>query len=198
MAQAKDEVRSRLLDAWRGEIEAGAVYELIANRMPDREADILRRMAAAEGKHRERLEQRMQQLGIAIPDPAAVRPSLWPAEEKANPAITPFINELKYAVGRTTVLGANFATYSTDLNTALIQVLEGQKTAPDALKKAAAAANPAPRTCRRGLGALLSTEALGRRAGAHRVDLGHGRHHRLQGLALHPGEHVAVIEEHRP
>ena len=70
----------------------------------------------------------------------SVRPSLWPAEEKANPAITPFINELKYAVGRTTTLGANFATYSTDLNTALIQVLEGQKTAPDALKEAAAAA----------------------------------------------------------
>jgi VIT1/CCC1 family predicted Fe2+/Mn2+ transporter len=45
--------------------------------MPDREAEILRRMAAAEGKHRERLEQRMQQLGIAIPDPDAVRPSLW-------------------------------------------------------------------------------------------------------------------------
>jgi multiple sugar transport system substrate-binding protein len=70
----------------------------------------------------------------------SVRPSLWPAEEKANPAITPFINELKYAVGRTTALGANFATYSTDLNTALIQVLEGQKTAPDALKEAASAA----------------------------------------------------------
>jgi multiple sugar transport system substrate-binding protein len=70
----------------------------------------------------------------------SVRPSLWPAEEKANPAITPFIEELKYAVGRTTVLGANFATYSTDLNTALAQVLQGQKTAQQALSEAAAAA----------------------------------------------------------
>jgi len=70
----------------------------------------------------------------------SVRPSLWPAEEKATPAITPFINELKYAEGRTTVLGANFATYSTDLNTALAQVLEGQKSATDALSEAAAAA----------------------------------------------------------
>ncbi len=77
MPEATDEVRSRLLDAWRGEVQAGAVYELIARRMPDREADILRRMSAAEGKHRERLEQRMQQLGIAIPDPDGVRPSLW-------------------------------------------------------------------------------------------------------------------------
>ena len=43
-------------------------------------------------------------------------------------------------MGRTTTLGANFATYFTDLNTALIQVLQGQKTAPEALKEAAAAA----------------------------------------------------------
>src|SRR3984957_13777944 len=77
MPEANDEVRSRLLDAWRGEVQAGAVYELIARRMPDREADILRRMSAAEAKHRERLEQRMQQLGIAIPDPDTVRPSRW-------------------------------------------------------------------------------------------------------------------------
>lgn len=70
----------------------------------------------------------------------SVRPSLWPTEEKANPAITPFIDELKYALGRTTVLGANFATYSTDLNTALAQVLEGQKTAQQALSQAATAA----------------------------------------------------------
>jgi VIT1/CCC1 family predicted Fe2+/Mn2+ transporter len=72
-----DEVRSRLLEAWRGEIVAGAVYELIAKRMPDREADILRRMAEAEGSHRRRLEERMQALGIAVPDPASVKLSPW-------------------------------------------------------------------------------------------------------------------------
>jgi VIT1/CCC1 family predicted Fe2+/Mn2+ transporter len=72
-----DEVRSRLLEAWRGEIVAGAVYELIAKRMPDREADILRRMAEAEGSHRRRLEERMEALGIAVPDPASVKLSPW-------------------------------------------------------------------------------------------------------------------------
>jgi vacuolar iron transporter family protein len=71
------EARERLLTAWRGEILAGAVYELIALRMPDREADILRRMAEAESGHRRRLEARMQELGIEIPDPAAVRVPLW-------------------------------------------------------------------------------------------------------------------------
>jgi VIT1/CCC1 family predicted Fe2+/Mn2+ transporter/rubrerythrin len=72
-----DSARSRLLEAWRGEIIAGAVYELIAKRMPEREAEILRRMAAAEGSHRTRLEQRMREVGVEIPDPATVKPSLW-------------------------------------------------------------------------------------------------------------------------
>jgi VIT1/CCC1 family predicted Fe2+/Mn2+ transporter len=68
-----DEVRSRLLKAWRGEILAGAAYGLIARRLPEREAGILRRMAEAEGGHRRRLEQRMAELGIPVPDPSSVR-----------------------------------------------------------------------------------------------------------------------------
>ncbi|MHB8693795.1 MAG: VIT1/CCC1 transporter family protein [Solirubrobacteraceae bacterium] len=71
------EVRDRLLTAWRGEIVAGGVYQLIAQRMDDREAEILRKMAAAEAKHRERLEQRMTELGIEIPDPSTVKLSRW-------------------------------------------------------------------------------------------------------------------------
>jgi len=72
-----EEARRRLLSAWRGEIIAGGVYELIARRMPQREAEILRRMAAAEGDHRQRLERRMAELGIPVPDPASVRLPLW-------------------------------------------------------------------------------------------------------------------------
>lgn len=71
------EVSERLLEAWRGEIVAGAVYELIAQRMPEREAAILRKMAAAENGHRGRLEERMRTLGIEIPDPASVKISPW-------------------------------------------------------------------------------------------------------------------------
>jgi VIT1/CCC1 family predicted Fe2+/Mn2+ transporter/ferritin-like protein len=72
-----DEVRERLLKAWQGEILAGAVYELIAARMPEREAEILRRMAEAESSHRERLERRMTELGLPIPDPRTVPVPLW-------------------------------------------------------------------------------------------------------------------------
>jgi VIT1/CCC1 family predicted Fe2+/Mn2+ transporter/rubrerythrin len=77
MSEAPVEVRDRLLQAWKGEIVAGGVYDLIARRMPDRQADILRRMAEAESGHRRRLEQRMRDLAIEVPDPGTVRLPLW-------------------------------------------------------------------------------------------------------------------------
>ena len=77
MTEPPAEVRERLLTAWRGEILAGSVYSLIARRLPEREAGILRRMAEAEGGHRGRLEQRMTELGIPLPDPESVRVPVW-------------------------------------------------------------------------------------------------------------------------
>ncbi len=70
-------VTERLLHAWREEIVASRLYELIALRMPSREAEILRRMAQAEAGHRERLEGRMRELGIEVPQPETVRMSFW-------------------------------------------------------------------------------------------------------------------------
>jgi len=77
MSAPPAEAADRLLTAWRGEILAGAVYELIARRLEPREAEIMGRMAEAEGGHRARLEQRMRELGIQIPDPASVRVPVW-------------------------------------------------------------------------------------------------------------------------
>jgi VIT1/CCC1 family predicted Fe2+/Mn2+ transporter len=77
MADANPEVRKRLLKAWRGEIEARASYELIAKRLPPREAEMMGRMADAEAKHRGRLEARMRELGIEIPSPDSIRLSWW-------------------------------------------------------------------------------------------------------------------------
>jgi vacuolar iron transporter family protein len=76
-ADVSPEVRDRLLEAWRGEVVAGRVYDLIAERMQPREADILRRMADAESGHRERLEARMSELGIPVPPLDSVRLSPW-------------------------------------------------------------------------------------------------------------------------
>jgi VIT1/CCC1 family predicted Fe2+/Mn2+ transporter len=68
----------RLLQAWRGEIEARHVYAVLAAREKDpRRAEILARIAEAEAEHRRRLEQRMRELGVEIPDPSSVRISPW-------------------------------------------------------------------------------------------------------------------------
>jgi VIT1/CCC1 family predicted Fe2+/Mn2+ transporter len=77
MSAPPAEVSDRLLTAWRGEILAGAVYNLIARRLEPREAEIMRKMAEAESGHRHRLEQRMTELGITIPDPSSVKVPLW-------------------------------------------------------------------------------------------------------------------------
>jgi vacuolar iron transporter family protein len=77
MSAPPAEVSERLLTAWRGEILAGAVYRLIARRLEPREAEIMSKMADAEAGHRRRLEQRMTELGIAIPDPDSVNVPVW-------------------------------------------------------------------------------------------------------------------------
>lgn len=71
------EAVSRLLQAWRGEVQARALYTLLAERVKDpRRADVIRAIADAEGTHRERIERRLRELGQPIPDPGSVKLSL--------------------------------------------------------------------------------------------------------------------------
>jgi VIT1/CCC1 family predicted Fe2+/Mn2+ transporter/rubrerythrin len=75
---ARPEAVERLLESWRGEIQAGAIYELIAQREQDpRRAEILRKMSEAEASHRRRLETRLLELGVPVPDPSTVKIGLW-------------------------------------------------------------------------------------------------------------------------
>ncbi|MGH7778122.1 MAG: VIT1/CCC1 transporter family protein [Candidatus Dormibacterales bacterium] len=72
------EAARRLLQAWRGELEANAVYAGLAARERDpRRADVLRRMGEAEVKHRGRIEARLRELGVEPPGPESVRLSRW-------------------------------------------------------------------------------------------------------------------------
>jgi len=76
--RAADDHKRRLLEAWRGEVQAQQVYELLAARESDaRRSQILRKLAAAEVTHRQRLERRMSELGVAVPDPSSVGLSWW-------------------------------------------------------------------------------------------------------------------------
>jgi VIT1/CCC1 family predicted Fe2+/Mn2+ transporter/rubrerythrin len=67
----------RLLQAWRGEVQARALYTILAERVNDpRRAEVIRAIADAEGSHRQRIEQRLLELGQPIPDPGSVKLSL--------------------------------------------------------------------------------------------------------------------------
>jgi vacuolar iron transporter family protein len=72
------EAVARLLEAWRGEVEARAVYTILAERMRDpRRAQVIREIADGESRHRERIEKRLHELGRPIPDPSTVSISPW-------------------------------------------------------------------------------------------------------------------------
>jgi len=71
------EAIDRLKQAWRGEVQARAVYLLLAARMGGtRRGEIIRAIADAEGRHRERIEARLRELGQPVPDASAVKLSL--------------------------------------------------------------------------------------------------------------------------
>ena len=72
------DVSARLLEAWTDEVQATVVYGLIASREADpRRAEVLRQLAEIERAHRARLEGRMRELGIAVPDERTVKISAW-------------------------------------------------------------------------------------------------------------------------
>jgi VIT1/CCC1 family predicted Fe2+/Mn2+ transporter/rubrerythrin len=77
-SKAPPEAVERLLEAWRGEVEARAVYQILAGRERDgRRAQLIREIADAERRHRERVERRLRELGVEIPDADGVKLSRW-------------------------------------------------------------------------------------------------------------------------
>ena len=72
------DVAARLVEAWTDEVQATIVYGLIAERESDpRRAAVLRQLAEIEVSHRSRLEARMRELRIEIPDERSVGISTW-------------------------------------------------------------------------------------------------------------------------
>src|SRR4030088_1186807 len=77
-ADRRGEAGARLLEAWRGEVEARAVYTILAERMHDpRRAQVIREIADGEARHRERIDRGPRGLGQPIPDPSPVGISTW-------------------------------------------------------------------------------------------------------------------------
>jgi vacuolar iron transporter family protein len=68
----------RLLEAWRGEMQARTVYALLAERESNpRRAEIIRKIAEGEAVHRQRIERRLRELGEPVPDLKSFRISPW-------------------------------------------------------------------------------------------------------------------------
>lgn len=68
----------RLRQAWEGEIRARHLYEILAAREKNPvRAEVIREIAAAEARHRAKVEDRLRELGVAVPDPSTVRLSAW-------------------------------------------------------------------------------------------------------------------------
>jgi VIT1/CCC1 family predicted Fe2+/Mn2+ transporter/rubrerythrin len=71
---ASKEAVDRLRQAWRGEVQARAMYLILAERLGEgRKGEIVRAIADAEGSHRERIEKRLRELGETVPDPSTVK-----------------------------------------------------------------------------------------------------------------------------
>jgi len=71
------EAIARLRQAWRGEVQANEMYMLLAERMGNtRKGEIIRAIADAELSHRQRIEQRLRELGEPVPDPSTVKLSV--------------------------------------------------------------------------------------------------------------------------
>ena len=78
MAPATKEAIERLVEAWRGEIQARAIYNILAKREKDpRRAEIIRQIADGEASHRQRIEARLVELGQTIPDAGGVKVPFW-------------------------------------------------------------------------------------------------------------------------
>src|SRR5947208_11270273 len=74
---ATPEAVERLRQAWRGEVQAREMYEILAARLGNsRKAEIVRAIADAEQRHRERIEERLREKGEPVPDPSTVKLSL--------------------------------------------------------------------------------------------------------------------------
>lgn len=123
------DVAKRLLDAWRGEVEARAVYEALAAREKDeRRAAVLRKMASGEKGHLERVEARMRQLGIPIPDPARVRLSPW---QKLQVRVAPIERVLanREAAERSEIVnGYGLPTGDADTDTLFSSIREDERS----------------------------------------------------------------------
>ena len=158
----RDEAVARLVEAWRGEIRARAVYSILANRVSDpRRAQILREIAAGEARHRERIENRLTELGQAIPDPSTVHVPVW---LRLQARFAPVMSMLRYMETREQVeitdrYKRSTGDPETDVVLESIRVEEqGHSRSLDAIQATHATGDPPPSGAEGRLNRILGRE----------------------------------------
>ncbi len=136
-------VVERLLRAWRGEIEARTVYQILVEREPDpRRADILRKIADAESAHRARLEARLRELGATVPDPSTVRISPWLRLQARTAPIDRLLRQREAAEDDEVLDTYGKPTGDPETDTVLRDIRKDERSHSLAVKEMVAGSNP--------------------------------------------------------
>jgi vacuolar iron transporter family protein len=138
---------ARLQDAWRGEIEAQTVYTILAERLHDqRRGEVIREIAAAEGRHRERIEKRLRELGQQIPDPSTVQISPWLRLQARLAPVTQVLRHMEAAEKEEITDRYKLSTGDADTDSVLSSIRveeQGHSRSLDAIQAAHAGDAPA-------------------------------------------------------
>ena len=138
---------ARLQDAWRGEIQAQTVYTILAERLRDqRRGEVIREIAAAEGRHRERIEKRLRELGQQIPDPSTVQISPWLRLQARLAPVTQVLRHMEAAENEEITDRYKLSTGDADTDSVLSSIRveeQGHSRSLDAIQAAHAGDAPA-------------------------------------------------------
>jgi VIT1/CCC1 family predicted Fe2+/Mn2+ transporter/rubrerythrin len=153
---------ARLQTAWGGEIEAQTVYTILANRMRDpRRAEVIREIAAAEGRHRERIEKRLRDLGQEIPDPSIVQISPWLRLQARLAPVTQVLRHMEAAEKEEITDRYKRSTGDPDTDSVLSSIRveeQGHSRSLDAMQAAHAGDEPTPSGAQGRLNRILGRE----------------------------------------
>jgi VIT1/CCC1 family predicted Fe2+/Mn2+ transporter/rubrerythrin len=160
---ASSEAVERLLQAWRGEVQARATYLILAERMGDsRKADIIRAIADAEGAHRQRIERRLRELGQPVPDPATVTLSLLQRLQARLAPVEMVVQRMEAAEEEEITDRYKRSTGDPDTDAVLEGIRieeEGHSRSLESMEVAHQATDPAPSSVQTRLNRILGRES---------------------------------------
>jgi VIT1/CCC1 family predicted Fe2+/Mn2+ transporter len=136
---------------------------ILADRLGDsRKADIIRAIADAEGKHRERIEKRLRELGQTVPDPSTVRLSLLQRLQARVAPVEMVVQRMEAAEEEEITDRYRRSTGDPDTDAVLEGIRieeEGHSRSLESMEVAHQATDPAPSSVQSRLNRILGRES---------------------------------------